>query len=148
MTAVHVQIQRLQRGAELPLPAYETPGAAGLDLRAAESRTVSAGGWCVMPTGFAIALPPGYEAQVRPRSGLAVRFGITVLNSPGTIDSDYRGEIKVPLINHGDTDFAISRGDRIAQLVISPVTRVSWAESQTLDTTPRGDGGFGSSGVR
>lgn len=147
MTAVHVQIQRLQGGAELPLPAYETPGAAGLDLRAAESITVSAGGWCVIPTGIAIALPLGYEAQVRPRSGLAVRFGVTVLNAPGTIDSDYRGEIKVPLINHGNADFAISRGDRIAQLVVSPITRVSWVESQTLDATHRGHGGFGSSGM-
>jgi len=148
MNPVSVQIQRLQSGAELPLPAYETSGAAGLDLRAADSRIIFAGEWCLIPTGFAIALPHGYEAQVRPRSGLAVRFGITVLNAPGTIDSDYRGEIKVPLINHGNAQFAISRGDRIAQLVISPVTRVSWAESQTLDATHRGHGGFGSSGVK
>lgn len=148
MTPVQVQIQRLQGGAELPLPAYETAGAAGLDLRAAQSMTISAGGWCLIPTGFAIALPPGYEAQVRPRSGLAVRFGVTVLNAPGTIDSDYRGEIKVLLINHGSAPFVISRGDRIAQLVISPVAHACWAESEALDTTHRGPGGFGSSGVR
>ncbi|MBI2718464.1 MAG: dUTP diphosphatase [Rhizobiales bacterium] len=141
-----VRILRLGQGAGLPLPAYETKGAAGLDLRAAEARVLKPGERCLMPTGFAIALPEGYEAQVRPRSGLAVKHGVTVLNSPGTIDSDYRGEIKVPLINHGTDDFAIARGDRIAQMVVAAVARVSWEETPGLDDTARGAGGFGSSG--
>lgn len=143
-----VGIQRLANGEGLPLPAYETAGAAGMDLRAAEPMTLKPGTRCLMPTGIAIALPQGFEAQVRPRSGLAVKHGITVLNAPGTIDSDYRGEVKVPLINHGQEDFIIARGDRIAQMVIAPVTRVSWTELETLDETARGAGGFGSSGRR
>ena len=143
-----VGIQRLANGEGLPLPAYETAGAAGMDLRAAEAMTLKPGTRCLMPTGIAIALPQGFEAQVRPRSGLAVKHGITVLNAPGTIDSDYRGEVKVPLINHGQEDFIIARGDRIAQMVIAPVTRVSWTELETLDETARGAGGFGSSGRR
>lgn len=143
-----VGIQRLANGEGLPLPAYETAGAAGMDLRAAEAMTLKPGARCLMPTGIAIALPQGFEAQVRPRSGLAVKHGITVLNAPGTIDSDYRGEVKVPLINHGQEDFIIARGDRIAQMVIAPVTRVSWTELETLDETARGAGGFGSSGRR
>lgn len=143
-----VGIQRLANGEGLPLPAYETAGAAGMDLRAAEGITLKPGTRCLMPTGIAIALPHGFEAQVRPRSGLAVKYGITVLNSPGTIDCDYRGEVKVPLINHGQEDFVIARGDRIAQMVIAPVTRVSWSELETLDETARGAGGFGSSGTR
>ena len=124
MTAV--RIRRLAHGEDLPLPAYETDGAAGMDLRAAEALVLKPGARCLMPTGLAIALPQGFEAQVRPRSGLAVKHGVTVLNAPGTIDCDYRGEIKVPLINHGDADFIIARGDRIAQMVIAPVTRATW----------------------
>lgn len=143
-----VGIQRLANGEGLPLPAYETAGAAGMDLRAAEAITLKPGTRCLMPTGFAIALPEGFEAQVRPRSGLAVKHGVTVLNSPGTIDCDYRGEVKVPLINHGEEDFVIARGDRIAQVVVAPVTRIGWAELETLDETARGAGGFGSSGRR
>ena len=141
-----VRILRFGHGAGLPLPAYETKGAAGLDLRAAEACVLKPGERCLMPTGFAVALPEGYEAQVRPRSGLAVKHGVTVLNSPGTIDSDYRGEIKVPLINHGTEDFVIARGDRIAQMVVAAVARVSWEEAPGLDDTIRGAGGFGSSG--
>ena len=145
---ISVQIVRLAHGKELPLPAYETAGAAGMDLRAAEAAVLQPGERCLMPTGLSIALPDGYEAQVRPRSGLAVKHGVTVLNAPGTIDCDYRGEVKVPLINHGDKPFEIARGDRIAQMVIAPVTRASWAEVETLDSTARGGGGFGSSGTR
>jgi dUTP pyrophosphatase len=143
-----VKIARLANGDGLPLPAYETEGAAGMDLRAAEDATIAPGARHLMPTGIAIALPPGHEAQVRPRSGLAVKHGVTVLNAPGTIDSDYRGEIKVPLINHGRDAFVIARGDRIAQMVVAPVSRCRWLESDTLDSTPRGQGGFGSSGRR
>ena len=119
-----------------------------MDLRAAEPVSLKPGARCLMPTGLAIALPPGFEAQVRPRSGLAVKHGVTVLNAPGTIDCDYRGEIKVPLINHGQQDFVISRGDRIAQMVIAAVTRIAWQEAEVLDDTARGAGGFGSSGSR
>lgn len=143
-----IKIARLPNGGGLPLPAYETDGAAGMDLRAAEDATLAPGARLLMPTGIAIALPPGHEAQVRPRSGLAVKHGVTVLNAPGTIDSDYRGEIKVPLINHGQDSFIIARGDRIAQIVVSPVARCRWIEQDSLDTTARGDGGFGSSGRR
>lgn len=143
-----IGIQRLANGEGLHLPAYETEGAAGMDLRAAEAMTLAPGTRCLMPTGIAIALPQGFEAQVRPRSGLAVKHGVTVLNSPGTIDCDYRGEVKVPLINHGQEDFVIARGDRIAQMVIAPVTRITWIELETLDETARGAGGFGSSGRR
>lgn len=143
-----VEIKRLPNNDDLPLPAYETAGAAGLDLRAAEAVTLKPGGRHLVSTGLSIALPQGYEAQVRPRSGLAVKYGVTVLNSPGTIDCDYRGEIKVPLINHGEDDFVIARGDRIAQMVIAPVTRISWSEVAALDDTARGAGGFGSSGHR
>jgi dUTP pyrophosphatase len=146
MTAV--RIRRLPNGEGLPLPAYETAGAAGMDLRAAEALTLKPGARCLVPTGLAIALPQGFEAQVRPRSGLAVKHGITVLNAPGTIDSDYRGEVKVPLINHGQEDFVIARGDRIAQMVVAPVTQIGWSEVEDLDETQRGAGGFGSSGRR
>ena len=145
---IKVDIKRLPHGEGLPLPAYETAGAAGMDLRAAEDMTLSPGAKALVPTGLSIALPEGYEAQVRPRSGLAVKHGVTVLNAPGTIDSDYRGEVKVPLINHGQQDFVIGRGDRIAQLVIAPVTRIAWSEVEVLDDTARGAGGFGSSGSR
>ncbi len=119
-----------------------------MDLRAAEGLTLKPGERCLMPTGIAIALPEGYEAQVRPRSGLAVKHGITVLNAPGTIDSDYRGEVKVPLINLGQNDFVIARGDRIAQMVVAPVVQARWNEVAALTETQRGAGGFGSSGSR
>ena len=148
MTKIAVAITRLQHAQGLPLPSYESAGAAGMDLRAAVDAPLSLqpGERALLPTGIAIALPEGFEAQVRPRSGLAVKHGITVLNSPGTIDSDYRGEIKVPLINHGDEAFLIQRGERIAQMVIAPVTQVSFEEEATLDETKRGAGGFGSTG--
>jgi dUTP pyrophosphatase len=143
-----VKIKRLPNNEDLPLPAYETAGAAGMDLRASEAVTLKPGSRHLVPTGLSIGLPAGFEAQVRPRSGLAVKHGVTVLNSPGTIDCDYRGEVKVPLINHGQEDFVIARGDRIAQMVIAPVTRISWQEVDGLDETARGTGGFGSSGHR
>jgi dUTP pyrophosphatase len=143
-----LQIMRLANGAGLPLPAYESEGAAGMDLRAAEDAVLGPGERVLMPTGFAVALPAHFEIQVRPRSGLAVKHGVTVLNSPGTIDSDYRGEIKVPLINHGVTDFAIKRGDRIAQMVMAPIVRAMLSEVEALAETARGDRGFGSSGLR
>jgi dUTP pyrophosphatase len=145
---VKVQILRLGSGKDLPLPAYATAGSAGLDLRAAEAFTLKSGERALVPTGIAIALPQGFEAQVRPRSGLAVKHGVTVLNAPGTIDADYRGEIKVPLINHGLEDFAIARGDRIAQMVIAPVTIATLTEVDSLENTERGSGGFGSSGQK
>jgi dUTP pyrophosphatase len=143
-----LRIMRLANGENLPLPAYESPGAAGMDLRAAEDMVLKPGARFLMPTGFAIALPDTHEAQVRPRSGLAVKHGVTVLNAPGTIDSDYRGEIKVPLINHGTADFIIKRGDRIAQMIVAAVARATLQEVAALDDTARGDNGFGSSGVR
>ena len=148
--AIPVRIRRLDHAAGLPLPAYATPGAAGMDLRAAvpadEPLVIPPGGRALVPTGLAMALPEGYEAQVRPRSGLALKHGVTCLNSPGTIDADYRGEIGVILVNHGDSPFAVERGMRIAQLVVAPVSRVRWREAETLDDTERGDGGFGSTG--
>jgi dUTP pyrophosphatase len=143
---IDVEILQLPHGVGLPLPAYETAGAAGLDLRSTDSLTLKPGARALVPTGIAIAVPDGYEAQVRPRSGLATKHGITVLNAPGTIDSDYRGEVKVPLINLGETEFVIARGDRIAQMVITPVTRIGWSPVERLSTTVRGSGGFGSSG--
>ncbi len=142
-----VRIMRLGHSDGLPLPSYETAGAAGLDLRAAEDAVLKPGARCLMPTGFAIALPSNFEAQVRPRSGLAVKYGVTVLNSPGTIDCDYRGEIKVPLINHGTADFVITRGDRIAQMIVAAVAQAKFDEVTTLDETARGAAGFGSSGT-
>jgi len=142
---------RLPHGADLPLPAYESAGAAGMDLRAAldgdEALELAAGARALVPTGLCLQLPEGFEAQVRPRSGLAAKHGVTVLNAPGTVDSDYRGEVKVILINHGQAPFAIRRGDRIAQLVIAPVTRAIAVEVATLDETGRGARGFGSTGV-
>lgn len=143
-----VRIKRLSGAEDLPLPAYETAGAAGMDLRAAMDAVLNPGERVLVPTGLAIALPPQFEAQVRPRSGLAVKHGVTVLNAPGTIDCDYRGEIKVPLINHGHEPFVIKRGDRIAQMVIAPVAHVALQEVAELDETARGAGGFGSSGTR
>jgi dUTP pyrophosphatase len=141
-----VRITRLPHGAGLDLPSYASADAAGLDLRAAEGATLAPGARALVATGFAIALPQGFEAQVRPRSGLAAKHGVTVLNSPGTIDADYRGEVKVILINLGLEPFTIARGDRIAQMVVAPVTRVSLTEVAALDDTARGTGGFGSTG--
>jgi dUTP pyrophosphatase len=141
-----LQIMRLPHGVELELPNYATSGAAGLDLRSAEALILKAGARALVATGLSIALPENYEAQVRSRSGLAVKYGVTVLNSPGTIDCDYRGEIKVPMINHGTEDFEITRGDRIAQMVIAPVVQVQLLEVSSLDGTTRGASGFGSSG--
>ncbi len=148
MSAV-LRIQRLPHAEDLELPAYATAGAAGLDLRAAISSemTIQPGHHAMVPTGLAIALPEDHEGQVRPRSGLAHRHGVTVLNSPGTIDADYRGEVQVMLINHGHQPFTITRGDRIAQLVVAPVVRVAIREVTALDETARGDGGHGSTGV-
>ena len=147
-----VPIRRLPNNPDLPLPAYETAGAAGMDLRAAvteeEPIVLRPGARAAVPTGLAFALPLGFEGQVRPRSGLAARHGITQVNTPGTIDSDYRGEVKVILINLGEEDFTIRRGDRIAQLVIAPVTQAQWTEVESLDETVRGAGGFGSTGGR
>ena len=145
-----VPIQRLPHGEGLPLPTYETAQAAGMDLRAAvpehEDFILRPGARRAVPTGLAFALPPGFEGQVRPRSGLALKAGVTCLNTPGTIDADYRGEVKVLLVNLGEEDFVIRRGDRIAQLVIAPVIQASWQVVETLDATARGAGGFGSTG--
>lgn len=143
---IPVRIKRLPHGVGLDLPAYATDGAAGMDIVAAEDITLRPGARHAVATGFAVAIPPGYEIQVRPRSGLALKHGITVPNTPGTIDSDYRGELKVILINHSDADFPIRRGDRVAQLVLSPVTVAGWEEVEDLDATARGSGGFGSTG--
>ena len=145
-SSVPVRIKRLAHGADLDLPGYATAGAAGMDVISAEDLTLAAGARHAVATGLSVAIPPGYEIQVRPRSGLALKHGISVPNSPGTIDSDYRGELKVILINHGSEAFEIRRGDRIAQLVLAPVTQVSWLEVEKLDETARGEGGFGSTG--
>ncbi|MEH6683550.1 MAG: dUTP diphosphatase [Qipengyuania sp.] len=143
---VGVRLKRLPHGEGLARPAYATSGAAGMDVLAAEDCVIAPGQRHAVATGLAVAIPQGYEIQVRPRSGLALKHGITVPNTPGTIDSDYRGELKVILINHGAGDFAIQRGDRIAQLVLAPVTQAAWEEVDELDTTTRGAGGFGSTG--
>ena len=143
---VPVPIKRLPHGEGLDLPGYATVGAAGMDVLSAEDVTLAAGARHAVATGLAVAIPPGFEIQVRPRSGLALKHGISVPNSPGTIDSDYRGELKVILINHGSVPFEVRRGDRIAQLVLAPVTQVSWLEVHELDETARGEGGFGSTG--
>ncbi|MCM5559736.1 dUTP diphosphatase [Pleomorphomonas sp. JP5] len=145
---IEVALQRLPHAKDLPLPAYQSEDAAGLDLLAAveEPVTLPPLGRALVPTGLAMALPSGYEAQVRPRSGLSAKHGVTVLNSPGTIDADYRGEVKVILINLSDTPFTIDRGERIAQMVIAPVSRARLVETDTLDATARGAGGFGSTG--
>ena len=147
-----IPITRLAHAEGLPLPAYETPLAAGMDLRAAvaedEPLTLRPMARAMVPTGLSFAVPVGFEAQVRPRSGLAAKAGITCLNTPGTIDADYRGEVKVILINLGEDDFIIRRGDRIAQLVIAPVASAQWLEVESLDDTARGAGGFGSTGGR
>ncbi len=146
-----IPVVRLAHNPELPLPAYETADAAGMDLRAAvpeaEPFVLKPGARHAVPTGLAFAIPPGFEGQVRPRSGLALKAGVTCLNSPGTIDADYRGEVKVILINHGAEDFTIRRGDRIAQLLVSPVVQAAWSEVADLEATARGAGGFGSTGA-
>ena len=149
MTQVEIAVTRLPHNADLPLPAYETAQSAGMDLAAAieEPITLAPGSRVMVPTGLAIALPDGYEAQVRPRSGLAARNGVTVLNTPGTIDADYRGEVNVILINLGDETFEIERGMRIAQMVVSPVTQAAFSEAAELPETARGTGGFGSTGA-
>lgn len=143
---VPVLVKRLPHGEGLDLPAYATEGAAGMDVLSAEDVTIVPGGRHAVATGLALAIPPGFEIQVRPRSGLALKHGITVPNTPGTIDSDYRGELKVILINHGAEAFDIRRGDRVAQLVLATVTRATWLETEELDDTARGAGGFGSTG--
>ena len=148
MTApIAIRIKRLPHGEGLPLPAYATAHAAGMDVVAAEDLTLAPGARHAVATGFAIAIPEGYEVQVRPRSGLALKHGVTCLNTPGTIDADYRGEVKVILANLGSDPFAIARGDRIAQLVPAAVTLATFAEVDELDETARGAGGFGSTGV-
>ena len=147
-----VELKPLPHFGELELPQYETILAAGADLRAAVAAdaplVLKAGERALVPTGLAMALPAGYEAQIRPRSGLAYKHGVTCLNTPGTIDADYRGEVKVLLINHGAQDFTINRGERIAQMVIAPITQPSFSRVETLSETARGAGGFGSTGVK
>lgn len=146
---VAVAIQRLPHGADLPLPAPATPASAGVDLLAAvgDAVVIQPGARALIPSGIAIALPHGHEVQVRPRSGLAARHGITVLNSPGTIDADYRGEVGVVLVNLGEEAFRVERGMRIAQMVVAPVHRVAWSETDRLPDSGRGAGGFGSTGT-
>lgn len=149
MPPVAVQVVVLPHGEGLDLPAYQTTGSAGCDVRAAIDATVTLkpGERTLVPCGFKMAIPEGWEIQVRPRSGLAVRHGVTMVNPPGTIDSDYRGELMVPLINLGQEDFSVRRGERIAQLVIAPVHQLEWCRVDVLDGTERGDRGFGSTGV-
>ena len=148
---IEVRIQRLPHGAGLALPSYQTTGSAGMDLAAAVAEdaplSLAPGARALVPTGLAFAIPHGFELQLRPRSGLAHKHGVTVLNTPGTVDSDYRGEVQVILINHGDVPFTIARGDRIAQAVIAPVVQAVIGEVQTLEDTARGSGGFGSTGT-
>lgn len=150
MTDVTIAVRPLPHFEGLDLPAYETLGAAGMDVRAAvpddAPMLLQPGEKTMVPTGLSVAIPQGYEIQMRPRSGLAAKHGITCLNSPGTIDSDYRGELKVILINHGQEAFTIARGERIGQMVLAPVTRLVWQEVESLDETERGAGGFGSTG--
>lgn len=150
MTRILVEVRVLEHARDLDLPAYGTALSAGCDLRAALSEpiTLEPGRRVVVPTGLCVALPPGTELQVRPRSGLAVRHGITVLNAPGTIDADYRGELQVPLINLGEQPFVIQHGDRVAQIVLAPVVQIAWHPVDALDETDRGAGGFGSTGHR
>ena len=145
-----VQFKKLEHAKDLPLPSYESAHAAGMDIRAAldEDILIKTGERRLIPTGLQMALPEGFEAQIRPRSGLAIRHGITMLNTPGTIDADYRGEVKVIVINHGHKNFTVKHGDRIAQLVIAPVVQLQVKESENLSETERGEGGFGSTGVK
>lgn len=151
MTSVPIHIQRLVHGAGLPLPAYKSTDAAGCDLAAAVPEdapiVLLPGGRALVPTGLAIAMPPGFEGQVRPRSGLAIDHGVTVINAPGTIDADYRGEIRVALVNLGAQSFSVTRGMRVAQLVIAPLTKAAFVEADELPATGRGDSGFGSTGL-
>ena len=149
MNALAVPVRRLPHGADLPLPAYATASSAGIDLLAAVEATVvlEPAARAMIPTGIAIALPEGHEAQVRPRSGLAARHGVTVLNSPGTIDADYRGEVAVILVNLGDAPFRIERGMRVAQMIVAPVDTITWQEVESLPETVRAAGGFGSTGT-
>lgn len=144
---IPVRVKRLEHFPGLELPHYATEGAAGMDVLSAEDVALAPGERWPVATGIAVAIPPGYEIQVRPRSGLALKHGISVPNTPGTIDSDYRGELKVILINHGREPYTVRRGDRIAQLVLSPVVRASWLKVDELDETQRGEGGFGSTGT-
>lgn len=150
MTDITVAVRPLPHFEGLELPSYETLGAAGMDIRAAIAESdpveLSPGSVAMVPTGLSMAIPQGFEIQIRPRSGLAAKHGITCLNTPGTIDSDYRGEVKVILINHGAATFIINRGERIGQMVLAPVTRLVWNQVETLDDTERGAGGFGSTG--
>ena len=147
-----IEIKQLENFGDLQMPAYETDLAAGVDLRAAidadKPLTLQPGDRALIATGFAMALPPGYEAQIRPRSGLAYKHGISVVNSPGTVDADYRGEVKILLINHGTEAFTINRGERIAQMVVAPVTQAAFEIVETLSETVRGAGGYGSTGVK
>ncbi|MDF1585728.1 dUTP diphosphatase [Marinimicrococcus flavescens] len=150
MSVVEIAVERLEHGGDLPLPAYASAGAAGLDLLAAvvEDLVLPPGGRALVPTGIRLALPDGFEAQVRPRSGLALRHGVTVLNAPGTVDADYRGEVGVILANLGSEPFSVRRGERIAQLVVAPVARAVWREQEVATAaTERGAGGFGSTGM-
>ena len=151
MTEITVAVRPLPHFEGLELPAYETLGAAGMDVRAAvpedDPMVLHPGERLMVPTGLSVAIPTGYEIQMRPRSGLAAKHGITCLNSPGTIDSDYRGELKVILINHGSEAFTIARGERIGQMLLAPVTRLVWEQVESLDETDRGSGGFGSTGI-
>jgi dUTP pyrophosphatase len=146
-----LQIMRLPHGADLPLPQYQSAQAAGLDLLAAVPAdapvVIAPGARALIPTGVAVALPPGYEGQVRPRSGLAVRHGVTVLNTPGTVDADYRGELQIALVNLGNEPFIVQRGMRVAQMIVAPVERVVLVEVESLNTTKRATGGFGSTGI-
>ncbi|MCL5271376.1 MAG: dUTP diphosphatase [bacterium] len=146
-----VEVLQLAEARDLPLPQYQTADSAGLDLRAAvpagEGQVLKAGGWALVPTGLKVAIPRGYEGQVRPRSGLALKHGIGILNAPGTIDADYRGEVGVILFNFSDADFLIRRGDRIAQLVLARVERLPWVAVETLPESGRGEGGFGHTGL-
>jgi dUTP pyrophosphatase len=151
MKEVAVRVMRLPHGADLPLPSYQSEHAAGLDLLAAVPAdapvAIAPGRWAAIPTGLVLALPEGFEAQVRPRSGLAARHGVTVLNAPGTVDADYRGEVQVVLVNFGPEPFVVTRGMRIAQLVVAPLARATLAEAIRLTETGRGTGGFGSTGL-
>ncbi|MCP3053975.1 dUTP diphosphatase [Aurantimonas marianensis] len=149
VSAPAIGICRLPHGADLPLPAYATQGAAGADIRAAltEALTLAPGTRALVPTGLSFEIPAGYEVQVRPRSGLAAKHGVTILNTPGTIDSDYRGEVKIILVNLSEEPFTVARGDRIAQIVIAPVVQAEFGERQSLAVSDRGEGGFGSTGT-
>lgn len=148
MDTIKIKVRRDARSAGIPLPVYATDGSSGMDIRASEAAEIAPGDFAAVPTGLSIEMPRGCECQVRPRSGLAAKHGVTVLNAPGTIDSDYRGEIKVILINHGKEPFMVQPGDRIAQLVFASAARAEMIEAEELSDTERGDGGFGHSGVR